>query len=109
MLHAPTTAVSDERVLAREVEHLRTLLERQPSCLMRIGVDGTLLAVNGAALGLLGATDLAQVLGTPFQDRIAGEPAVVWQDFTERLAAGPVSFECELTDPAGAPRAIVIQ
>ena len=41
----PTTATADPPQTA-DVERLRTLLDRQPSCLMRIGVSGTLLAVS---------------------------------------------------------------
>ena len=90
-----------------EVERLRLLLERQPSCLMRVARDGTLLAVNAAALGLLGAPDLAAVLGTSLLTRLSGDP-IAWNDFLERVAAGAASLECELTEGTGT-RAVVMQ
>ena len=43
--------------------YLLRLLEKQPSCLIRVDLDGTLLAVNEAGLKLLGTEALHQVLG----------------------------------------------
>ena len=108
MVYPSTTAVAPHDAgLAGEVERLRLLLERQPSCLMRVARDGTLLAVNAAALGLLGAPDLASVLGTSLLSRLSGDP-VAWNDFLERVAAGAASLECELNDGTGT-RAVVMQ
>ena len=47
-----------------EAAHLRRLIESQPTCLMRVGLDGGLLAVNEAAQKMLGAAGLTAVLGT---------------------------------------------
>jgi hypothetical protein len=92
-----------------EVERLRTLLDKQPSCLMRIGTDGRLLAVNEVALTLLGARTLAEVLDTNFTDRIQGDDAV-WADFVRRVSqAGSGSTECEMSDLAGMQRAVMMQ
>src|SRR5919106_3512371 len=78
---SPITATADVKSAA-EVERLRALLERQPSCLMRIGISGTLLAVNEAALKFLGARTLADVLDTSIVERIVGDDAAtIWADF----------------------------
>src|SRR5215210_2473983 len=71
-----------------EIARLRSLLELQPSCLMRIATDGTLLAVSNAALTLLGAHELAQVLDTNLVERIRGDAAAnTWPDFMNRVVS----------------------
>ena len=95
---------------AAEVERLRTLLERQPACLMRVGTDGTLHAVSDAALSLLGASNLAQVLGTSLIERITGDARRVWSDFVLRVSqGGSASVECEMTDLAASRRSVIVQ
>jgi PAS domain S-box-containing protein len=107
---SPTATESDVDLQA-EVERLRTLLERQPSCLMRVGVNGTLLAVNDKALNLLGARGLEGVLGSSLVDRIdAEDTASLWEDFVRRVSnAGSASVECEMKDLAGVRRAVMVQ
>lgn len=90
--------------------HLARLLDRQPSCLMRIGVDGLLLAVNDASVGLLGADHLEQVLGGMLTDRLVPEHHELWRDFASRVwSAGSGSFECDMLDRAGARRSMSLQ
>jgi len=94
-----------------EIERLRTLLERQPSCLMRIGVGGTFLAVNDAALNFLGARTLGEVLDTSVVERLDGtDPVGAWTEFARRVAtAGSGSFDCEMRNLGGLRRAVVMQ
>jgi PAS domain S-box-containing protein len=91
-------------------DHLRRLLDRQPACLVRVGSDGTLHAVNDAALHLLGADDLKQVLGTNLADRIAPEHHELWRDFAIRVwteASG--STECDMFDRSGERRSVQLK
>ncbi len=75
---------------------------------MRVGHDGLLLAVSDAALTLLGATQLSQVLGTDIANYLNGAPGL-WRDFAERVGrSGSASVECEMIDLGGAPRAVVL-
>jgi 2C-methyl-D-erythritol 2,4-cyclodiphosphate synthase len=94
-----------------EVERLRAILDRQPSCLMRVATDGTLLAVSDAGLGLLGASDLGQVLDSSLVDRLRGDTiAELWSDFVARVSqGGKASAETELEDLTGARRAVILQ
>ena len=99
-----------ETELAVEVERLRVILERQPSCLMRVGVDGTLFAVSDAALSLLGGRALAQVLDTSLVDRLEGDRGPLWSDFVGRvMQAGSASLECEMNHLDGMRRAVILQ
>ena len=109
-LRTPTTATAPPDLdPAVEIERLRALLEKQPSCLMRIGNDGTLLAVNEVALTLLGARTLADILGTSFTDRIQGD-GTVWADFVRRVSqGGSASTEFDMNDLAGLGRAVMMQ
>src|ERR1700730_18445749 len=77
---------------------------------MRIGLDGELLATNDAALSLLGATQLSQVLGTKLTERLAPAHHALWCDFAERVwkdASG--SIECDMVDLSGAHRTVQVQ
>lgn len=109
-LRSPTAATAPPDLdPAVEIERLRALLETQPSCLMRIGNDGTLLAVNEVALTLLGARSLGDVLGTRVTDRIQGD-GTVWADFVRRVSqGGSASTECDMNDLAGLGRAVMMQ
>src|SRR4051812_1814309 len=79
-------------------DHLLFLLEKQPSCLIRVAVDGTLLAVNEAGLGLLGVARLDLALGRSLSACVPYE----WSEFAARVwELGSGSLECELTDLAG--------
>ena len=104
-----TTRVPDAD-LAGEVERLRALLDRQPSCLMRVGIDGLILAASDAAVSLFGAQKLAQVLDASLVQRLDGNGAQVWADFVVRVhQSGSASAECEMRDLAGGQRAVVLQ
>lgn len=90
--------------------HLASLLDRQPACLMRVGIDGLLLAVNDASVGLLGADHLEQVLGGLLTDRLVPEHQEPWRDFVSRVwTAGSGSFECDMLDHTGARRSMDLQ
>lgn len=93
-----------------EAAYLRQLLDRQPACMMRVGADGTMLAVNDAALSLLGADNLAQVLDTALADRLVPEHHDLWRDFAARVwSDGSGSLECDMVDPTGATRSLRLQ
>lgn len=106
----PPASSSDVQLLA-EIERLRSMLERQPSCLMRVAVSGRLLAVNEAALSFLGGRTLADVLGTSIIERIDGDNGGdIWADFARRVTTGgSASAESEMTDLGGLRRAVILQ
>ncbi|HUF25068.1 MAG TPA: PAS domain-containing protein [Vicinamibacterales bacterium] len=89
--------------------HLRSLIEKQPVCLVRVSLDGILLAVNEAALSLFGAGHLGQVLETSFVERFLRDQEL-WRDFSSRVwASGSGSADCELTDVSGDTRSVRLQ
>ena len=78
-------------------DHLRWIVEKQPSCLMRIAADGLLLAANDAALALLGAETHPQVLGKQLTTLIAPTHHDAWMAFVDKVTHGSLqSFECDL-------------
>ena len=88
-----------------EVAHLRRLLDIQPSCLLRLGADGTVLAANDAALALLGATSGAQALGRDFTAWVPLYQRDQWREFAVGVARGDsASIECDITPAASDPR-----
>jgi PAS domain S-box-containing protein len=101
------TITPSAEIPTEEAAHLRSLLERQPSCLVRVAADGTFLAVNDAALNLLGAEELGNVLGNKLTDVIAPEHHELWRDFVIRVwteVSG--SVECDLLDEDGERRTV---
>jgi PAS domain S-box-containing protein len=82
--------------------HLRRILETQPVCLTRIAEDGTFLAVNEAALSMLGAERLDQVLDTSIMDLVGPTFREQCRMFLGRVAGGERgSTQVELTGLGG--------
>jgi len=85
-----------------EIAHLRRLLDIQPTCLMRLGADGTVLAANDAALTLMGVASGAQALERDFAAWVPADQRGRWRAFTLGVAQGsPASIECDITTPSG--------
>ena len=104
MPHDPTKAEPQA-----ELERLHKLLDRLKSCLIRVTPDGKLLAVNDAAVDLLGGRELAQVLGTNFLDYLRDGGAALWRDFVQHVSdTGAGSLECEIDDLGGTRRMIML-
>src|SRR5437879_614374 len=90
--------------------YLRRLLERQPACLIRVRLDGGLLACNDAALSLFGVGALRAILNTNLTDRIVAAERAKWQEFTTRCwANGAASLECHLVIPDDDARPVLVQ
>jgi PAS domain S-box-containing protein len=82
--------------------HVLRILEKQPVCLTRVAADGTFLAVNDAALSMLGAERLDQILETSLYALIAAQHREACRGFLGRVAAGERgSMEVELTGLGG--------
>ena len=93
---------------AAEAIHLQRLLDTLPSCLMRVGIDGFILAANDAALGLLGDRDLDHVLGSMVTVWIVTEHHDRWREFAATVAGGTrSSLECDLIDLSGDYRTVL--
>jgi len=90
---------------AAEANRLRRIIEKQPACLFRVGLDGLILASNEAGLGLLGAQHLSQVLETLLTTWIVPEHHEKWQKFAQTVAGGTSqSMDCELMGVSGRRR-----
>jgi hypothetical protein len=88
-----------------EIAHLRRLLDAQPSCLLRVAADGTVLAANDAARMLLGVASLAETLGRDIADWIREDQRDPWRAFALKVVAGaPASVECDVTPSSGEPQ-----
>jgi PAS domain-containing protein len=107
----PARRNHDATDAAAEIERLHAVLDHQPSCLLRVDFDGTLLAVNDAALNLLAAQRLVDVLDTNIRVHLHGDTAdAFWLDFVDRVSkARSASAEWELVDLSGARRAVALQ
>ena len=83
---------------------------RPPACVIRVRLDGELLACNDAALDLFGAGDRRDVLNTDLTDRIALAQRAQWREFMARCwAEGAGCFECGLVIRSNEARAVLIQ
>jgi hypothetical protein len=91
-----------------ETSHFRRLIEKQPAVLMRVALDGAVVAANDAAMGLLGAEDVDQLAGLMLPACVAPEHLNGWNEFTSAIATGTSkSFECLFTNLVGTCRQIV--
>ena len=89
--------------------HLQRIIEAQPGCLSRVSSDGRFLAVNDAALALLGAERRDQVLDTSFLDLVDPESRENCRAFLSRTAAGERgSLEIGLTGLGGLTRILQV-
>ncbi len=107
LLHLPVAPEPVPSVPSQppEAVHLRRIIEKQPACLMRVGLDGLLLAANDAALGLLGAKDHSEVLGSLLTTWIVAADLQRWAQFAATVGKGTsVSLECDINDLAGTQR-----
>src|SRR5258706_1541242 len=92
-----------------DASYLRRLLDRQPACLVRVRLDGVLLACNDAALSLFDVATLGGILKTDLTHRLVAADRAKWQEFTTRVwANGAASLECQLVRTDGA-RPVVVQ
>jgi hypothetical protein len=93
-----------------DASYLRRLLERQPACLIRVRLDGLLLACNDAALSLFGVRALRAVLNTSLTERIVPAQRTKWQEFATRCwANGAASLECHLVLSDDNARPVLVQ
>src|SRR4051812_8315797 len=84
------------------VVYFRRVIESQPVCLTRVADDGTFLAVNDAAMSLLGAEQLDQILDTSLLTLVAPDDREPCLAFLKRVAKGDRgSTEVDLTGLAG--------
>ena len=68
-------------------------LERQAAGLIRVRLDGGLLACNDAALSLLGGGPRPAILNTNLSDCLVPGQRAQWQEFTSRCwSEGAASF-----------------
>jgi PAS domain-containing protein len=93
-----------------DASYLRRLFERQSACLIRVRLDGVLLACNRAALALFGVDALRAVLSTNLVDRIVLAQRPQWQEFMRRCwEKGAASFECDLVIRNNEARPVLVQ
>ena len=98
-------------VLAHAVERrtlearLRVMLETAPVCLMRVESDGTILAMNIAALDMVDAKRAEQLVDQSWYDRVELDARAACRDFIERAARGERgSLKCQIEGLAGTLR-----
>ena len=93
---------TDPDVESPREAYLRRVIERQPVGLTRVASDGRFLAVNDAALSMLGAEELGEVLETSVLAFVAPEHRDQCRAFLVRVIAGERgSTEVDLTGLGG--------
>jgi PAS domain S-box-containing protein len=91
-----------------QATYFQRLIEKQPAVLMRVALDGAVVAANDAALRLLGAEDLNQLAGLVLPACVAPEHRDRWSEFTAAIAKGTSkACECLFTNLVGTCRQIV--
>ena len=85
-----------EDVLRESEERFRAIVETTPECVKVVAADGTLLLMNEAGLGMVGAVAAEQVTGGSVYDLIAPEDRETYRAFNERVCGnekGSLEFD----------------
>ena len=77
-----------EDILRESEERFRAIVETTPECVKVVAADGTLLLMNEAGLGMVGAAAAEEVTGRSVYDLIAPEDRETYRAFNERVCAG---------------------
>ena len=94
-----------EEALLGKQERFRAIFETTPECVKVVAPDGTLLQMNSAGLGMVGANHLDAVLGTNIYDLIAPEFRQAFIRFNESICGGDKgSMEFDIVDLKGQRR-----
>ena len=103
-------AASTELSRSSDASYVRWLLERKAACLVRVRLDGVLLACNHAALGLFAAGERGALLDSNLIDRLVAADRTQWDEFVARCSAnGAASFECHLVIRDDNARPVLLQ
>ena len=97
-------------VAGRTLEaRLRVMLETAPVCLMRVAADGTILAMNLAALDMVDAERAEQLVDQSWYERVAPEAQAACRNFIERASNGEnSSLECRIERLSGTQRTVLM-
>ena len=88
-------------------ERLRTVVESAPVCLARVARDGTILAMNAAAMKMVSADAAEEVLGKSLLSFVESNGADGVRRFLDTVSGGqPGSLEFETGGAAGAARVV---
>ena len=96
-----STSKPSEQAESAVENYLRSVLERQPVCVARVARDGTLLAVNDAALTLLEAQSVQEVLGKRLPAMVADDQDGCAQFIQATVTGERASLEVELVGLRG--------
>jgi PAS domain S-box-containing protein len=77
-----------EKALRDSEEFLRAIFETTPECVKLVAADGTLLHMNSAGLGMVGAESAGNVVGKSIYDVIAPEDRERYREFNEKICRG---------------------
>jgi len=101
-------SLTQELAALRQKEaRLRALVDKLPTCVVRVAPDGQVLATNTLAQSLLGATQPNQLLRKPFDVLVDEDERSTWNDFVTRVCDGEQrSCEVPITALDGASRTI---
>ena len=88
MLVDITERQNAENVLRASEERFRAIVETTPECVKVVAADGTLLLMNEAGLGMVGADSADEVTARSVYDLIAPEDRETYRGFNERVCGG---------------------
>jgi PAS domain-containing protein len=77
-----------EETLRQSEERFRAIFETTPECVKVVASDGTLLQMNPAGVGMVGAENANTVVGKSIYDVIALEDRDSLRAFNERVCGG---------------------
>jgi PAS domain S-box-containing protein len=96
-----------EETIRESEERFRAIVETTPECVKVVAADGTLLMMNEAGLGMVGAVAAEDVAGRNVYDLIAPEDRETFRSLNERVCSGEKgSLEFDIVGLKGVRRRV---
>jgi PAS domain S-box-containing protein len=92
-------------VVRRSEGRLQTIIDAQPACVKLVSIDGILLDMNRAGLGMVGAGDISQLKGRPIVDLVHQDDRSKYLEMHRAVSSGsPGRMEFRITGLNGDER-----
>lgn len=96
---------ASEEIVSRSEHRLQTIIDAEPACVKLVASDGLLLDMNRAGLEMIGAENLAQVVGRPMINLIHPDDRDRYLEMHRAASGGsPGKLEFRIIGLSGKPR-----
>jgi PAS domain S-box-containing protein len=100
-----TERIAAEQVVIRSERRLQTMIDAEPACVKLVSREGLLLDMNRAGLAMIGAKDIAEVIGRPIIGLVHSDDHIRYQQMHAAACSGsPATGEFRIVGVDGVER-----